>query len=100
MLFRSIQRRGRVLRLAKGKDFAEIYDFITLPYSLNVVPHLTELQKADVMSLVRRELYRAEEFARIAMNWGEAELVLNEIREAYGFFESVNQIAEKEIFDE
>lgn len=95
-----IQRRGRVLRLAKGKDFAEIYDFITLPYSLNVVPHLTELQKADVMSLVRRELYRAEEFARIAMNWGEAELVLNEIREAYGFFESVNQIAEKEIFDE
>lgn len=95
-----IQRRGRVLRLAKGKDFAEIYDFITLPYSLNVVPHLTELQKSDVMSLVRRELYRAEEFARIAKNWGEAELVLNEIREAYGIFENVNQIVKKEIFDE
>ena len=26
-----IQRRGRVLRLAEGKDYAEIYDFITLP---------------------------------------------------------------------
>ena len=27
-----IQRRGRVLRLAEGKEYAEIYDFITLPY--------------------------------------------------------------------
>ena len=95
-----IQRRGRVLRKAKGKDFAEIYDFITLPYPLEVVPHLTELQMSEVISLVRRELYRAEEFARIAMNWGEAESVLNEIRTAYGSYENVNQNTEKEFFDE
>ena len=30
-----IQRRGRVLRKAEGKEYAEIYDFITLPRHLN-----------------------------------------------------------------
>lgn len=29
-----IQRRGRVLRLSEGKEYAEIYDFITLPRPL------------------------------------------------------------------
>ena len=36
-----IQRRGRVLRKAKNKDIAEIYDFITLPRPLDEVSALT-----------------------------------------------------------
>ncbi|MFR3389855.1 MAG: helicase-related protein [[Clostridium] scindens] len=32
-----IQRRGRVLRKAKNKDIAEIYDFVTLPRPLDTV---------------------------------------------------------------
>ncbi|CUP38739.1 DNA or RNA helicases of superfamily II [Bacteroides xylanisolvens] len=30
-----VQRRGRVLRLYRGKQFAKIYDFITLPIALD-----------------------------------------------------------------
>ena len=30
-----IQRRGRVLRKSKNKDFAYIYDFITFPHDLD-----------------------------------------------------------------
>jgi len=78
-----IQRRGRVLRLAEGKDYAEIYDFITLPHSLDDVPSLTVDQIKKDLSLVKNELCRAEEFARIAMNMVEAESVLDEIKEAY-----------------
>ena len=95
-----IQRRGRVLRLAEGKDFAEIYDFITLPYSIESVSSLTTAQIGDVLSLVKRELYRAEEFARIAMNWRETESVLNEIRDAYNVRENINKSTEMEVFDE
>ncbi len=95
-----IQRRGRVLRLAEGKDFAEIYDFITLPYPIESVQSLTQVQINEVVSLVKRELYRAEEFARIAKNWGEAESVLNEIRDAYNVRVEINAATEMEVFDE
>ena len=78
-----IQRRGRVLRLAEGKEFAEIYDFITLPRPLDEVPMLTEEQMKRELGLVKNELCRAEEFARIAMNKVSAVSVLDEIKEAY-----------------
>lgn len=78
-----IQRRGRVLRLAEGKEFAEIYDFITLPRNLDEVTSLTEDQMKRELTLVKNELYRAEEFARIAINGLEANLIIEDIREAY-----------------
>lgn len=78
-----IQRRGRVLRLAEGKEYAEIYDFITLPRPLDEVPMLTEDQMKRELSLVKNELCRAEEFARIALNKVTAVSVLDEIKEAY-----------------
>ncbi|WP_044937804.1 DEAD/DEAH box helicase family protein [Pseudobutyrivibrio sp. LB2011] len=78
-----IQRRGRVLRLAEKKEFAEIYDFITLPRPLDEVPMLTEEQMKRELSLVKNELCRAEEFARLAMNKVSAITVLDEIKEAY-----------------
>ena len=68
-----IQRRGRVLRLAEGKDFAEIYDFITLPRDLDEVHFLTEEQRKRELTLVKNEISKAEEFARLAMNMGQAE---------------------------
>jgi superfamily II DNA or RNA helicase len=79
-----IQRRGRVLRLAEGKDFAEIYDFITTPRPLDEVPSLTIEEMKKDLSLIRNELNRAEEFARIAMNFMEADKVIQEIKDAYG----------------
>lgn len=78
-----IQRRGRVLRLAPGKDFAEIYDFITLPRQLNEVPSLTKIKLKNEITLVKNELSRGKEFARIAMNMVEAEKVLDNIKDVY-----------------
>lgn len=84
-----IQRRGRVLRLSKGKDYAEIFDFITLPRPLCDVPSLIREQVKRELTLVKNELARAQEFSRIAMNMAEAERVINEIKESY----SINDFA-------
>ncbi|MEA5084763.1 MAG: helicase-related protein [Lachnospiraceae bacterium] len=78
-----IQRRGRVLRLYKGKEHAEIYDFLALPRSLDEVASLTDEELRRELSLVRNELARAIEFSQIAMNMGEAEQVIDEIKAAY-----------------
>ena len=78
-----IQRRGRVLRLADGKEYAEIYDFITLPRPLDEVSSLTEEEMQRELTLVKNELCRAEEFARIAMNGVSCSAILDNIREAY-----------------
>ena len=83
-----IQRRGRVLRMAEGKDFAVIYDFITLPRPLDHVHSLTEAQMKRDISLVKNELFRSQEFARISVNMAEAESVIDEIKEAYNIQES------------
>ena len=86
-----------MLRLAEGKEYAEIYDFIALPRPLDDVPSLTVEQMKKELSLVKNELCRAEEFARIAMNMVEAESVLDEIKEAYSIND--NLITFEEDFD-
>jgi len=82
-----IQRRGRVLRLAEGKEFAEIYDFITLPRDLDEVHSLTDEQRKRELTLVKNEISRAEEFSRLAMNMAQAEKIINEVKEAYSINE-------------
>ena len=37
-----IQRRGRVLRKAPGKDYAVIYDFVTLPFPIDEIEMQSE----------------------------------------------------------
>jgi superfamily II DNA or RNA helicase len=64
----AIQRRGRVLRLAEGKDKAKLYDFIIIG------PKLSEL---ELEKLYDRELKRARMFAKDAINRHECELILN-----------------------
>ena len=82
-----IQRRGRVLRLAEGKEYAEIYDFITLPYGIEEVTSLTSAQVKRNSTLVKNELRRAEEFSRIAVNMVESASLIDEIKDAYGIQE-------------
>ena len=49
-----IQRRGRVLRLYPGKEFAEIYDFVTLPRELSVVANTSaELAKVEKSLVIK-----------------------------------------------
>ena len=69
-----IQRRGRVLRKSPetGKEFAEIYDFVTLPHALASVSGLTTEQMKRDLSLVKNELRRVKEFGKLSMNPMEA----------------------------
>ena len=76
-----IQRRGRVLRKAEGKEYAHIYDFITIP------PTADENDKAlsgasfsAERKLMSRELERINEFAISAVNGGEALNKLSELK--------------------
>lgn len=84
-----IQRRGRVLRLSKGKDYAEIYDFVTIPRPLDEVSSLTLEEMKKDLSLIRNELKRVEEFSRIAMNTMESDEIIQEIKETYGLNEEM-----------
>lgn len=63
-----IQRRGRVLRLAEGKKYAEIYDFITLPRPIDETYNLTTSEQQYEQGLVKREFERMKEFNRMAIN--------------------------------
>ena len=90
-----IQRRGRVLRLYDGKDFAVIYDFITLPKDLGSSVGSTEKERNMGKGLVRNELSRAFEFARLADNYVEANTILDEIRDTYDVHEEIYEIEEE-----
>lgn len=78
-----IQRRGRVLRKAENKPFAEIYDFVTLLRELDSVSGLTTEQAQRDLSLVKNELARIKEFGRLSMNSMEANELIWDIQEAY-----------------
>lgn len=78
-----IQRRGRVLRKAEGKQFAVIYDFITLPRPLDEVSALTTEQARRDLSLIRNELNRLKEFSCVSMNSMNSKELIWQIEEAY-----------------
>ena len=78
-----IQRRGRVLRRAPNKQFAELYDFITLPRPLDTVSSLTAEQAKRDLSLVRNEMERLKEFGRLAINSMDTHDLIWRIEEAY-----------------
>ena len=90
-----IQRRGRVLRKADNKSYAEIYDFVTLPRELDSVSGLTAEQAQRDLSLVKNELARIKEFGRLAMNSMEANDLIWDIQEAYHITEEVDGDSER-----
>lgn len=80
-----IQRRGRVLRLYKNKDHAKIYDFITLPRDLDSYFNLENVSKGEI-SLIKKELTRVEEFARLSENGSDSDRLEEKIKETYNFY--------------
>lgn len=66
-----VQRRGRILRLYPGKEFAEIYDVVVLP-------------SFDNKNWAKIELRRFYEYAKLAMNWNETEEKLRQLLMNYG----------------
>ncbi len=85
-----IQRRGRVLRKAPGKAFAEIYDFVTLPRPLDEVSALTKDQMKRDLSLVKKELGRLKEFGELSMNPMDSQSLIWDIRETYNITDDLD----------
>lgn len=78
-----IQRRGRVLRKAPGKDYAEIYDFITLPRGLNENSTYGNSNLGVEKSLVRKELNRLIDFANLSKNPSDSNDIIQKIKSSY-----------------
>lgn len=78
-----IQRRGRLLRKAEGKEFAEIWDFIVAP------PNLSDTEAGDDQSfnkerqLFLKELDRVIDFCKTADNQVTAMVSLESLRKKY-----------------
>ena len=77
-----IQRRGRVLRKFPGKNYATIYDFVTLPVPLDYVNSGSENANMDI-SLIKKEMKRINEFGRISENPSEADALIKQLSEIY-----------------
>lgn len=78
-----VQRRGRVLRLFKGKNYAVIYDFITLPFALDCVDQVDAETLESGKSLALREIIRMKDFASIAENPFDSDELIAKIQSAY-----------------
>ena len=80
-----IQRRGRILRRAPGKDLAEVYDFIVEPPADTLNPKSPCY--GITRRLFRRELNRITEFANLAVNGPEAMNMLLPLRDSLGLLD-------------
>lgn len=97
-----IQRRGRLLRRAKGKEYAEIFDFITLPYSPDYASGQVIEDVKCVYSLVNNEVTRATEFAQYAENFSEAQNTIDKISNSFRLDELklMSELKEQEVGNE
>jgi superfamily II DNA or RNA helicase len=66
-----IQRRGRILRrgIAESPKIAEIYDIVILPQG-------SQLPSLQSEILLKKELRRYDEFAKLALNHSEADAII------------------------
>ena len=77
-----IQRRGRVLRICEGKEFADIYDFVVIPKKFEeVVPNSPH--SGIELKMIAKEIRRMKEFSKVALNPDETEKLFNKISSAY-----------------
>lgn len=78
-----IQRRGRVLRNYPGKTEAIIYDFITIPRSLDNpgFPDI-EFEKYE-RNMINRELIRVTDFVSLAKNGFDCNTIIDKIKDAF-----------------
>ena len=81
-----IQRRGRVLRIAPNKEYAEIYDFITLPRDLREAKILSKEKLEYDISLLAKEMARMKEFSSLSRNNLSCKKLIMSINEVYEGF--------------
>ncbi len=88
-----IQRRGRVLRLAPGKPYAVIYDFVTLTRPLDEIDPYNPDYRFE-RALAKRELQRIREFGTIAKNSSDSDELINDIESVFNFTIEETEAAE------
>jgi len=81
-----IQRRGRILRKAPGKEFSVIHDLIAVPPTAWTMSPDSPTFEAE-RSIIRRELQRFKEFANPALNKHQALDVIWDIASRYGLMD-------------
>ena len=82
-----IQRRGRVLRKFEGKEYSEIFDFITLPRPLEDVEFCSSEEIRLELSLIKKEFVRMMDFANSARNPFEIDELKEQILKAYRVYD-------------
>lgn len=92
-----IQRRGRVLRKSSNKEFAEIYDFITLPVPLEKNRFFKSANYSIECNLVKKELIRLLDFAGLSMNSSYSNDIIVKIKEKYDMY-TINE-EEDELYE-
>lgn len=76
-----VQRRGRILRQYKGKEFAHIYDVVVLP-------------SGDSQAWAKIELRRFHEYAKLSSNWDELRPEFESYIREYGL-----EISDVDVYD-
>lgn len=79
-----IQRRGRVLRKFKGKQYSYIFDFVTLPIELDESDSYSHEFLKSFKTMANNELERIKEFASLSENEHESDILLNNITSIFG----------------
>jgi len=82
-----VQRRGRILRLSKGKSKAIIYDFFVMPDTKRM-----KLQNDTDINIIKREMPRFVEFASSSENEFQAR---SKVREILDYYQMLNLLDEK-----
>lgn len=81
-----IQRRGRILRKAPGKNYSYIHDLIAVPPTKGAILRDSSTFESE-RSMVRKELQRFKEFANLAQNKHKALDVIWDIAKRYGLMD-------------
>lgn len=90
-----IQRRGRVLRKFPGKNYAVIFDFITLPFPVDTLSFQRDEVINSTKGLVKREIIRMLDFAEIAENPSETYDLIYDLKHGFGITE--DDLKEEEV---
>ncbi len=81
-----IQRRGRILRKAPGKEFSIIHDLIAVPPTIYTAVRNSPTFESE-RSILRRELQRFKEFANLAQNKHQALEEIWDMAKRYGLMD-------------
>lgn len=67
----------------EGKEYAKIYDFITLPRPIEDLDYMLDEELKGDITLVKNELKRIIEFKRIARNPYDSDYIISELIDSY-----------------